>query len=498
MKSKGITLISIVILVIVLLILSSVSISLILGEQGIITQSQTSGLLTEFAGYKESIEILKTNNIIEENTEQVIEDSLTYNIIFGEEIKTLMPHVDEQVLDKIIYLDNELIYISDEINQETKALETIGYKIVSSSDIEYQIELKMIENLIELSNIYNYPKIGKAVETIEYTESIYIAGNKFGSGWNVLGDGDGNGLNSNVIKEIEELDKFILSEKEKSYFKNSPYLLNYTQNNYVLSINGKEIVVNGEEKKYIYSYNYDIPVEYISNNIFAAVTQNAEKTVEQYGEFYSTNKDNDLEYNEDKYGHTGLILGENSVSMPINDNDIHVNEEYSLSVLVEGTTNQINLDNYAGSLYPDGNSYFGGTIIAISSGWDKYTAWLSVANNYLRVYVYSEISIEKGYTYVDISEFDNKFMHILITAKKGGYANLYINGVLKSTFQVDDYTFDNTEITLGDLRPNRGLMYEGTIYDVVVYDRLLTEGEIEYTWNYVKNEYNLDETGTQY
>ncbi len=498
---KGITLISLVLTIIILLILATITMSMILSDTGILGQAQNAEFLTEYASYKEAMDLIEGEDVLEEHLEESEdpETSLTYNIIRGTRLPEILPNVEQEVMDKIIKIDGELIYITDEFNENTKDLQSIGYRIVAKKDIEYMIELQMIENLVELSNKYDYLEIGKQVETIAYPDTVYIVGLAFGDGWNVLGDGDENGDNTNILKEIEELDKFILTEEEKSYLKNSPYVVSYETNDYVLSIDGKQTSTQETENDYTYSYNYPIPIGYISNNIYAAVTEKADKTEENYGEFEEVNKEEVIEYTEDKYGNIGFVANGNPVAMPLQDSEVNINEQYTLSVLIEGTTNQKTTSGTGSTVYyPDGKRYYGATVIAISSGMEKYTAWISMAEGYLRVYVYSTINISKGFTYVDVSEFDNKYMHIVITAQKGRDANLYINGSLKSTFAIDNYTFNNTEITLGDLRPGRGLFYNGNIYDVLVYDRVLTKNEIDYTWNYVKRQYNIDETGTQY
>ncbi len=496
-NNQGITLISVVITIIVLLILTSVSIALLLGETGILNQANKAKIISEFSSYEEAMKLVEADDVMNDLIEGKKQTSLRYNIYSGQELAKILPNVEQEIMDRIMYIDGEMIYIADEINQDVIEIENAGYQIILKEDVNYRIELEMIENLVELTNIYGYEQIGKQIETIYYPNSVYVGLNKFGAGWNILGNGDTSSENTNIIKEIEELGVFELTEEDKMYLKNSPYLVTY-ENEYVQSINGKMTSVGTDREKIRYSYNYDQEDGYLSNNIFTAITEDSEKDADSFGEFSSVNKDSDLEYREDKYGHTGLVTGENPVSVPLDDKEVHVNEEYTLSILVEGPTNQGYPKETCGSLYPDGVKYFGGTVIAISSGWDKYTAWISVAENYLRVYAYSTIDVTKGFTYVDISEYQDKFMHIQLTAQNGGEAQLYINGELKSTFLVDNYTFDNTEVTLGDLRPGRGLMYTGTIYDVIVYDRILTEQELLNTWKYVKTEYNIDETGTQY
>lgn len=39
-------------------------------------------------------------------------------------------------------------------------------------------------------------------------------------------------------------------------------------------------------------------------------------------------------------------------------------------------------------------------------------------------------------------------------------------------------------LLFGDLRPLRGVKFTGSFYDIVVYNRVLTDDEINKNWNY--------------
>ena len=60
--NKGITLIALVITIIVLLILASVTIAAISGDNGILNNASLAKVSTEFASYKEEVELYKTNS----------------------------------------------------------------------------------------------------------------------------------------------------------------------------------------------------------------------------------------------------------------------------------------------------------------------------------------------------------------------------------------------------------------------------------------------------
>ena len=58
-ENKGITLIVLVITIITLLILAGVSIVMLIGENGILTQAQNAKVLTEISALKEEIDLYK-------------------------------------------------------------------------------------------------------------------------------------------------------------------------------------------------------------------------------------------------------------------------------------------------------------------------------------------------------------------------------------------------------------------------------------------------------
>ena len=83
-NQTGITLIALVITIIVLLILAGVSIGMLTGDNGIITNAQESKISTELAEYKEQLELYiagkKIRKLINVKIQQCKkEDNLKYN-----------------------------------------------------------------------------------------------------------------------------------------------------------------------------------------------------------------------------------------------------------------------------------------------------------------------------------------------------------------------------------------------------------------------------------
>lgn len=69
MKNKGVTLIALVITIIILIILASISISLILGNDGIFHQANQAREITTINSYKEKIDLILTEEKMKQYTE---------------------------------------------------------------------------------------------------------------------------------------------------------------------------------------------------------------------------------------------------------------------------------------------------------------------------------------------------------------------------------------------------------------------------------------------
>ena len=74
-ENRGITLVALVVTIIVLIILAGVSIAMLVGENGIITQAQRAKEETEEAQEKEGIELALTTAKIGENGEQELDQT---------------------------------------------------------------------------------------------------------------------------------------------------------------------------------------------------------------------------------------------------------------------------------------------------------------------------------------------------------------------------------------------------------------------------------------
>ena len=82
-------------------------------------------------------------------------------------------------------------------------------------------------------------------------------------------------------------------------------------------------------------------------------------------------------------------------------------------------------------------------------------------------------------------------MNIQFVAVKGGDAKLYINGELKKTGKAGTKDFWYKTLTIGDLRKDRGLLYQGRLYNVLIYGRAITDAEVNQNYNAVRKELNF-------
>ena len=84
-------------------------------------------------------------------------------------------------------------------------------------------------------------------------------------------------------------------------------------------------------------------------------------------------------------------------------------------------------------------------------------------------------------------------MNIQITARRDGETNVYINGgQVKKTFASGSDAVDYSIATIGDLRPGRGLKYNGIVYDLALYNTELSSDAVRHNWNYAKNKWNIN------
>ena len=153
-RNKGITLIALVVTIVVLLILAGVSISMLTGDDGIITKSKEARISTELSGYKEELELYKSekymeNNEFEETTLTAGKEDLNYNTKESEEegnIKTIIPDISDEYFEKLEVIKGELL-INTQNKSEIKIAQGLGIE-ANPYDIKDGVLLSSNGNLL--------------------------------------------------------------------------------------------------------------------------------------------------------------------------------------------------------------------------------------------------------------------------------------------------------------------------------------------------------------
>ena len=135
-NNRGITLIALVITIVILLILAGITISTLVGENGIITKAREAELSTELSAYKEELELYKVNKT-SENT-NFIEETLTagktdlnYNTKNEEEtgnIKTIITDISDKYFEKLEVIKGKLL-INTQDRTEIRVAQRLGIEV---------------------------------------------------------------------------------------------------------------------------------------------------------------------------------------------------------------------------------------------------------------------------------------------------------------------------------------------------------------------------------
>ncbi|MCL2693245.1 MAG: fimbrillin family protein [Rikenellaceae bacterium] len=203
----------------------------------------------------------------------------------------------------------------------------------------------------------------------------------------------------------------------------------------------------------------------------------------------------------------GLILGTSIATFNI-PQDRPVSDEYSVVITVKGAIPQSTTDG-PGDV---NTNQFGRTVVAISPANQFYLCWIGIKGNFLQIYSYYQgaaLNINgedtrTGFISRDISSLNlnDEYMNVQVTAGRTttspavpGDTDVYINGVLMWTFQSGSMLITNQlQITVGDLRPGRGLRYRGAAYNFALYNRKLDEinlQEVTQNWDYIRRQLGL-------
>ena len=211
-NKKGITLIALVITIIVLLILVGVSIVMLTGNNGILTQAQKAKLSTELSSYKEQLQLYKTEKQAEnrdfiESSLTVGKENLTYNTQpTGEtgNIKTVIPSIKNEYIDKVEIIKGSLL-INTQDKNEIEIAKSLGiaanpYDIVNGELLSSNGNLLLMDETGTLTIPDSVTKIGKgAFANLDGLKTIVIPGTV-------------KEIGANAFRNNKNLEKVIIQE----------------------------------------------------------------------------------------------------------------------------------------------------------------------------------------------------------------------------------------------------------------------------------------------
>ena len=143
-ETKGITLVALIITVIILLILAGVTISLVIGDNGLITKSKATSLKTRQVAVEEKVELWKSANNIKENN--------------GEQKSSSEELIEELKKEKLVY-DNEVNEKEETITIDNKVIDYstlfIAFEKIPSNEIANKVKIRAsikVENAIKFNS----------------------------------------------------------------------------------------------------------------------------------------------------------------------------------------------------------------------------------------------------------------------------------------------------------------------------------------------------------
>ena len=307
----GITLIALIITIIVLLILAGVSMSALVGDNGIISNAQLSSVMTKFSGYKEDMEM------------KIFGDSEVY--ASKDKLKEYIPTLEEKDKDKFVIIKSKLLYIgTNELESEVAKKLGLGGGSSNSSNSESAIKeiQSIIDGVIGLEDKDN-SKVPENVESqntdtkdgaigiklvdrethlidgkwnilIDYNKNNEETG-RYESGYYWLKKGTEYTIGSNKLKFEND---YVVNYEKKEYQILSERMVNWNQNN-VLAVPEKD-----EEGNRILALNLDT-MSFAngtwkkSENTQSVESKEVSTTEESFENFYVKENSSDDDYKVD-------------------------------------------------------------------------------------------------------------------------------------------------------------------------------------------------------
>lgn len=190
--------------------------------------------------------------------------------------------------------------------------------------------------------------------------------------------------------------------------------------------------------------------------------------------------DNNGQFEFDEDG--ALVLDENNMISYVAPSDSSIfSEGYGVCFTMKA--NVMQGDRYANA------------ILSIGDGSAEYLSWIGVYKGYLHVFAYREgnagadfaqATTEAGFISYDIKQYNNTIVNIQVSARRQGSMALYINGVKVASCNTGRINVPADYIVTGDLRPLRGLKFNGLLYDLEVYKQILNDDRVLANYEYAK------------
>jgi len=176
--SKGITLIALVITIIILLILAGISIAMLTGENGILTQANKAKTETEIAGFKEEVNVLLTGAKLERDTTdkeslQILKDAFQKDDSTSEIIQSNAVY-EVKYKNQEFLVGNDFSYI-EKVEPENKGdwEYTLNGKITKYNGTSENIVIPNYIDGVRIKEIANYLfQENETIKTIKISEGI--------------------------------------------------------------------------------------------------------------------------------------------------------------------------------------------------------------------------------------------------------------------------------------------------------------------------------------
>lgn len=139
------------------------------------------------------------------------------------------------------------------------------------------------------------------------------------------------------------------------------------------------------------------------------------------------------------------------------------------------------------------------TLISAGDGVKDYLTRVSFYKGYMYVYTYysgsdktgiEEETSSKGFWSYNISEYSDTIMNVQITGSRTGSTVVYINGQqITGNIKSGRSRIQTASVTIGDLRPLANQKFIGNLYDIEIYEKVLTAEEIQTNWEHAKKKW---------